>query len=602
MMLLWRRVMLLLRRVMLLVVFSLTIVISHFILVDRKFKYLEANNKSHKMATTTPTVFNIDAFTPFASASSIGGIPISNVPPSADGQVLQFNQSLNMLQFATPTSLSSPWTRIPDATTTQEELVYNSIFPTTPTDNLVAGPQTTEGPGTQLFFINNATGGQGSFRAGSVTGAQWTLANRGVDSFAGGLNNTSAAAEGFVGAGSTNTIAAAAAQSFIGAGQANTANGIASAIVAGGGVSPLGNTTATTGTAAFIGAGQGNAASGPNSVICGGGGASPLGNATGALATSAFVGAGQFNSASGPLSAIVAGGGGTSLVPLTNSTAVGATGAFIGAGTLNSVTGATSAIVAGSNNIASGTSAFIGGGTFNAASGNLSVVCGGGGTNLLLANQAEAATSVISGGSSNVTKGINSMIPGGNNNLTVGNSSLAAGNFANATFNNSFVWGDGTSTLTNPTVDTAANQFIVSCAGGSFFYTTARPGVVGPSLAFNSADWITSSDRAIKENIVDVDADDILQRVIALPIYTYNMIGSDPSARCIGPVAQEWNAQFVSSKNPLGIDNADQRGVALAAIKALAAKSAAIEARHDALAHRIELLELKLAATSDTSE
>jgi hypothetical protein len=530
--------------------------------------------------TTPATLYNIDTLTPFTSASSIAGIPISNTPP-LNGQTLEYVAGSNVLQFVSPgTSLASPWTRVPDATTADEQIVYNPVFPTAATDNLVAGPQTTEAAGTQLFFINNAAGGQGSFRAGSVTGTQWIAANRGVDSFAAGLNNTASGPECAVVGGSSNVASGVTGSAFIGAGTSNICSG----------------------NNAFIGAGSSNVATSVNGAVCGG-----LSNT--ASGADSFVGCGISNSAVGAQSVVC--GGGSNVAPLTGNTAnaiasgilcgltntiavAGAESVIVG-GISNTVNAGTAAIVGGTNNIVAGTgtSAFIGGGTFNTASGALAVVVGGGGTTTVLANQATGSAAFVGAGTVNLASGTNAVVAGGNNNTAGGNSAWAGGNFASASHNNSFVWGDGTSTALNPTADAATNQFVVSCAGGSNFYTTARPGVVGPSLVAASIDWVASSAREIKENIIEADHEDILRRVVDLPVYMYNIIGTAAADKSIGPIAQEWNERFETRKHAHGISNADMRGVSLCAIKALAARNAALAKSNGALAARLDALELK---------
>lgn len=43
---------------------------------------------------------------------------------------------------------------------------------------------------------------------------------------------------------------------------------------------------------------------------------------------------------------------------------------------------------------------------------------------------------------------------------------------------------------------------------------------------------------------------DVLQRLIAMPVYAYSFIGADPSIRSLGPMAQDFYAAF-----GLGQDN-----------------------------------------------
>jgi hypothetical protein len=67
-----------------------------------------------------------------------------------------------------------------------------NINPAVPAvDTLVVGAQSTEGPGTRMFYAD------GSFRAGEVDGTQWNAGNRGDNSAAFGLNCIASGARSF---------------------------------------------------------------------------------------------------------------------------------------------------------------------------------------------------------------------------------------------------------------------------------------------------------------------------------------------------------------------------------------------------------------------
>ncbi len=131
------------------------------------------------------------------SANFISNIPItSNLP--LNNNVLAYDATTNTFVYTSiPIAGLDLFQRINDATTTQPQLVYNPAASVLATDNFVVGPQTTEGAGTKMMFLNNAAGRQGAFRAGTVSGAQWDLANCGVASAAFGLNTTASGAQSF---------------------------------------------------------------------------------------------------------------------------------------------------------------------------------------------------------------------------------------------------------------------------------------------------------------------------------------------------------------------------------------------------------------------
>ncbi|MCH9649384.1 MAG: tail fiber domain-containing protein [Deltaproteobacteria bacterium] len=81
-----------------------------------------------------------------------------------------------------------------------------------------------------------------------------------------------------------------------------------------------------------------------------------------------------------------------------------------------------------------------------------------------------------------------------------------------------------------------------------------------------------SSDRNRKENFEEVDKNDILERLAALPITRWNYKEQEDSIQHIGPVAQDFHAAFGLGYDNLHIAPADKASVALASIQALYAR------------------------------
>lgn len=79
-----------------------------------------------------------------------------------------------------------------------------------------------------------------------------------------------------------------------------------------------------------------------------------------------------------------------------------------------------------------------------------------------------------------------------------------------------------------------------------------------------------SSDRDRKENFVEVNPQEVLERVSAMPIQRWNYIGEDVPH--IGPVAQDFHGAFQVGVDDKHISMVDADGVALAAIQGLNAK------------------------------
>jgi hypothetical protein len=102
---------------------------------------------------------------------------------------------------------------------------------------------------------------------------------------------------------------------------------------------------------------------------------------------------------------------------------------------------------------------------------------------------------------------------------------------------------------------------------------------------------LCASDRALKANFGSVDPTDMLERVRALPISTWNYTSDDPSVRHIGPMAQDFAATFGVGADDRHIHPLDGQGAALAAIQGLAAELEAMRAANYRLAARVAALE-----------
>lgn len=403
------------------------------------------------------------------------------------------------------------------------------------------------------LFINNAA--NGAFRAGEVTGAQWTSANRGAQSVAFGRNNTASGAQSVVGGGDGNT--ASGIGSFVGAGSSNVASGNYSVVC-------CGSSNTASGLSSFIGGGNANVASNAGSVVFGGG------TLTGG------------NTASGVDAVVVAG----------RQNQCTSESGFIGAGINNLVqTGINACVLAGTNNIASGDNSFVGGGQGNTASGASSWI-GGGNTNVASgtnssivggANNTASGLNSVACGSLNTVSGANSFICGVGNTMS-GTNGFCGGRAATNNFNNSFVWNDGAAALAS----TVANSMSWGCTGGARL-TSNNINSLGVQLAAGGSAWAAICDRAMKENLVELDYSVVESKVETLPIFEYNYIGNDPSMVCIGPMAQDWAVEFPSSKDPLTIETLDLDGIGLAAAKSLIVKT-------DSMFERIAALKIAISA------
>ncbi len=394
---------------------------------------------------------------------------------------------------------------------------------------------------------------------------------------------------------------------------------------------------------ASIGGGINNHALGIESTIAGGSfnaarayAAVGGGTANSAEGEGSTVGGGRANSAQA-VGSVVTGGGQNSIDCFEPSTGTftrfcgnraGASFSVVGGGLGNQAQGQYSVVAGGAVNTATSYTSTVSGGQANFANGELSVVAGGNN------NRASGEHSVVSGGDSNSSGGIGSSVLGGGLNIASGHNSSVAGGYANtASGQNSFA--AGRSALANGS----------KCAVFSFWSTDTTYGCGGAAntikigadkglvLDFNTQDgsgngtnwikfgnfetgkiiatqsgaylsfggvWTPSSDRNKKENFRSIDTRQILKKVLALPVTTWNYIAEGGKIKRIGPMAQDFHAAFGLGIDDKGIGTIDAQGVALAAIQGLNQKLDAESVRSKAKDSRIvaqgaEIAALKLA-------
>ena len=119
-----------------------------------------------------------------------------------------------------------------------------------------------------------------------------------------------------------------------------------------------------------------------------------------------------------------------------------------------------------------------------------------------------------------------------------------------------------------------ANQFVARAKGGFYMFTggaddaTYTGAVLGPG----SNAWAPGSDRAGKHEFEAVDPEEVLRKVAAMPVSTWQWKSEPGSIRHMGPMAQDFHAAFGLGPSDRRIVTIDADGVALAAIQGLNAK------------------------------
>ena len=399
--------------------------------------------------------------------------------------------------------------------------------------NAVSGPDAVVSGGR-----SNTAGGQ----AAAIGGGDNNFANGFYACVSGGQFNSSSAAHATIGGGNFN-LASGAAATVAGGQQGDAANDYAS-----------------------VGGGFGNSALGAHDTVSGG-------NQNSANGTAATIGGGKTNAASAPYATV---GGG-------EANTAGQVGATAAGGQSNNASGQLSTVSGGFANSASDAYATVGGGLGNGVSGAQSTIAGG------YQNDVSGLRAVIGGGELNTVSGNWGTIPGGKDNVAAGEHSFAAGLNARAMHQGAFVWADSTSAALQ---STAIDQFSVRAAGGTRIFSNAGA-TTGVLLAPGAGTWSSASDRESKENIEAVDGRVVLERLVEVPIATWNYRSQDDAIRHMGPMAQDFYAAFALGLGEKTIDTIDHGGVALAAIQGLnalvqeqATRIAALEAKLSDLEQR----------------
>jgi Head domain of trimeric autotransporter adhesin/Chaperone of endosialidase len=260
-------------------------------------------------------------------------------------------------------------------------------------------------------------------------------------------------------------------------------------------------------------------------------------------------------------------------------------------------------VALGNNGTASADRAF----AFNGTASGVGAVAIGSGAQATNDDALAMGPSSIAGGLAAIT--IGPSIANGNFGVAIGLQNSASGQFSVAIGKNartanrqgSIVLGDGCASFSSDSVyATANNQFIVRGCGGIKMFT--NQGLTsGVELAAGGSSWSVVSDRNRKENFVAVEGEDLLLRLRAVPVSTWNYLSQDRSIRHMGPMAQDFAAAFGLGESDRLINSLDIDGVNLAGVQAVAARTDQLRAQvqsltadNGALRGRVAELEARL--------
>lgn len=186
-----------------------------------------------------------------------------------------------------------------------------------------------------------------------------------------------------------------------------------------------------------------------------------------------------------------------------------------------------------------------------------------------------------------------SIIAGGQDNRVSNNAHRVwiAGRRATARHPGVFMWADSHDLELH---STTSNQATFRVSGGFRIFSNAGM-TLGVQLAPNASAWAAISDRDAKENIEPIDTGRVLEGVRQMPLSSWNYIADPEERRYIGPMAQDFHAQFGLGDDKT-INTLDADGVLFAAVQALAAEN---ERLREELAKKDREFRLRLEAIEE---
>lgn len=175
----------------------------------------------------------------------------------------------------------------------------------------------------------------------------------------------------------------------------------------------------------------------------------------------------------------------------------------------------------------------------------------------------------------------------GSGSIAAGLFSTVMGHFAETTAagRGSFVYGDDSGN--NFVTSALPNQFLVRAGGGVVFWSSADtsfPSGPGVALYSGTGGWSSLSDVNSKAHFRDLAGEDVLARIAAMPVREWSYKSQPAAIRHVGPTAQDFHAAFGLGEDARRINSIDADGIALAAVRALEARTRELDARHQALA------------------
>jgi hypothetical protein len=213
-------------------------------------------------------------------------------------------------------------------------------------------------------------------------------------------------------------------------------------------------------------------------------------------------------------------------------------------------------------------------------------------------------------GPSSIAGGLASIVLGpsiatGNFGIAIGLQNSARGNFSMALGKNARVSHQGSCVISDASASfssdsaysTTNNEITMRFAGGYRLFTNQGLSS-GVTMSAGGGSWNTVSDRRKKENFREINAEEILKKVAAMPVTNWNYKAQPASQRHIGPMAQDFYQAFQLDGigNDTTINTTDIDGVNMVAIQALEKRTVQLQQENDQLKSQIEIMNQRMAA------
>jgi hypothetical protein len=149
----------------------------------------------------------------------------------------------------------------------------------------------------------------------------------------------------------------------------------------------------------------------------------------------------------------------------------------------------------------------------------------------------------------------------------------------------------------------ADNQLTMRFIGGYRLWSSYPDSTAGVYMRHGQSGWSNYCDRNKKENFMDVDGEELLEKIRNIPVTKWNYKKTDPNDKYIGPMAQDFYAAFhLGGTDSLGINSISIDGVNMAGVKALEARTREIKAALTTVMEENKHLKEQLAVLKDLSE